>query len=215
MFLSLKINDLSEAYRNRKTFPDTKLWIYRCPYPKNGILPATLVVASGRISRRFYPRCGILLPMDLTLAHIGPRPGPSSGSKGGFDSVTQVYLERCSQFARCQAEAFRTEEAMLDWLTRRQARTSPVVVLLDSRGRSMTSEAFAAWLGARRDDGAQHIVFVIGPADGWSDLARQRANLQLSLGPMTLAHSLARLVLAEQIYRAFTILSGHPYHAGH
>jgi 23S rRNA (pseudouridine1915-N3)-methyltransferase len=88
-------------------------------------------------------------------------------------------------------------------------------VLLDSRGRQMTSEAFAAWLGARRDQGTQHIVFAIGPADGWSQAARDRAQLLLSLGPMTLAHSLARLVMAEQLYRAFTILSGHPYHTGH
>jgi 23S rRNA (pseudouridine1915-N3)-methyltransferase len=153
--------------------------------------------------------------MDLTLANIGSRESSLSKSKGGFDALTQVYLERCSAFARCQSESFRSQEALLDWLTKRQARTSPVVVLLDSRGRSMTSEAFAAWLGARRDNGAQHIVFAIGPADGWSDPARQRANLLLSLGPMTLAHSLARLVLAEQLYRAFTILTGHPYHGGH
>jgi 23S rRNA (pseudouridine1915-N3)-methyltransferase len=87
--------------------------------------------------------------------------------------------------------------------------------MLDSRGRTMTSEAFAAWLGARRDEGAQHIVFAIGPASGWSQAARERAQLLLSLGPMTLAHSLARLVVAEQVYRAFTILTGHPYHGGH
>lgn len=167
------------------------------------------------IERSIQPCCDILLPMELTLAHIGPRLGGSSSSKGGFDSLTQVYLERCSASARCKTEAFRSQEAMLDWLTRNRARTTPVVVLLDSRGRSLTSEAFAAWLGARRDDGAQHIVFAVGPADGWSDPARQRANLLLSLGPMTMAHALARLVLAEQLYRAFTILSGHPYHAGH
>jgi 23S rRNA (pseudouridine1915-N3)-methyltransferase len=59
------------------------------------------------------------------------------------------------------------------------------------------------------------MVFAIGPADGWSEAARERAQLLLSLGPMTLAHALARLVVAEQLYRAFTILSGHPYHAGH
>jgi 23S rRNA (pseudouridine1915-N3)-methyltransferase len=79
----------------------------------------------------------------------------------------------------------------------------------------MTSEVFAAWLGARRDEGAQHIVFAIGPADGWTEAAREKAKLELSLGPMTLAHALARLVMAEQLYRAFTILSGHPYHMGH
>lgn len=149
--------------------------------------------------------------MDLTLAHIGARPG----SKDGFDALAQVYLERCSTFARCQSISFRTEEALFEWMARRQGRTLPVPVLLDSRGRSMTSEAFAAWLGARRDEGIQHIVFAIGPASGWTDANLRRATLQLSLGPMTLAHALARLVLAEQLYRAFTILSGHPYHAGH
>lgn len=104
---------------------------------------------------------------------------------------------------------------MFEWLSRQQGRTQAIVVLLDSRGRQMTSEAFAGWLGARRDDGAQHIVFAIGPADGWSQPARERAQIMLSLGPMTMAHALARLVVAEQLYRAITILAGHPYHAGH
>lgn len=149
--------------------------------------------------------------MQLTLAHIGTR----SGSKDGFEALVQVYLERCSGFARCQTEAFRSEEAMADWLTRSRGRTPALLVLLDSRGRTMTSEAFAAWLGARRDDSVQHMVFAIGPASGWSEDARKRADLQLSLGPMTMAHALARLVMAEQLYRAFTILSGHPYHGGH
>lgn len=79
----------------------------------------------------------------------------------------------------------------------------------------MTSEAFAAWLGSRRDEGARHIVFAIGPADGWTDAARSRAQVLLSLGAFTMAHSLARLVMAEQLYRACTILTGHPYHTGH
>jgi 23S rRNA (pseudouridine1915-N3)-methyltransferase len=157
----------------------------------------------------------ILLPMHLTLAHIGSRPASSGKSKPGFDALTQVYLDRCSVFARCQSQAFRTEEDMLGWLARQQGRAPAVVVLLDSRGRQMTSEAFAAWLGERRDQGAQHIVFVIGPANGWSQAALARAHLLLSLGPMILAHALARLVVAEQLYRAFTILTGHPYHAGH
>jgi 23S rRNA (pseudouridine1915-N3)-methyltransferase len=149
--------------------------------------------------------------MQLTLAHIGAR----AGSKDGFDALSQGYLERCSGFARCRAEAFRSEEALLDWLGKQQGRTPAIAVLLDSRGRQMTSEVFAAWLGARRDEGAQHIVFAIGPPNGWSEAARGRAQLLLSLGPLTLAHALARLVMAEQIYRAFTILTGHPYHGGH
>ena len=157
--------------------------------------------------------------MNLTLAYIGARSGARSKSpakpKGEFDDLTQLYLARCSPFARCQSEAFRDEEDLLAWLSRQQGRTPAIVVLLDSRGRQMTSEVFAAWLGARRDEGAQHIVFAIGPPDGWSEAARSRAQLLLSLGPMTLAHALARLVMAEQIYRAYAILTGHPYHAGH
>jgi 23S rRNA (pseudouridine1915-N3)-methyltransferase len=149
--------------------------------------------------------------MNLILAHIGPHPG----SKDEYDALTAVYLGRCSAFAHCHAEAFRTEKAMLDWMERQQRRTPVVAVLLDSRGRQMTSEAFAAWLGKQRNDGMQQILFAIGPANGWSETARQRANLLLSLGSMTMAHALARLVMAEQIYRAFTILAGHPYHAGH
>lgn len=149
--------------------------------------------------------------MQMTLAHIGSRPN----SKEAFDSLTTDYLNRCSSLAKCAAESFKTEAALLDWLDRLHGRTSPVPVLLDSRGRQLTSEAFAAWLGARRDEGAQHIVFAIGPADGWSESARTRASLLLSLGSFTLAHALARLVMAEQLYRACTILTGHPYHAGH
>jgi 23S rRNA (pseudouridine1915-N3)-methyltransferase len=153
--------------------------------------------------------------MQLTLAHIGPRVTQGSRSKDSFAQLTDLYLERCAPFARCRAEAFRNEESLLEWILKLQGRTAPVVILLDSRGRHMSSEAFAAWLGKRRDDGAQHLVFAIGPADGWSSVARERAQLLLSLGPMTMAHSLARLVLAEQIYRATTILFGHPYHSGH
>ncbi len=149
--------------------------------------------------------------MHITLAHVGARPG----SKDGFDALASVYLERCSAFAHCKAEAFRTEEALLEWLSRQQGRTPVVAVLLDSRGKQMTSETFASWLGARRDEGAQHIVFAIGPASGWSAQARERGQLLLSLGTMTMAHALARLVMTEQIYRAFTILTGHPYHGGH
>jgi 23S rRNA (pseudouridine1915-N3)-methyltransferase len=149
--------------------------------------------------------------MQITLAHIGAR----TGTRDGFEALVQVYLERCSGFARCGTEGFRSEEALAEWLKRLQGRTPAMLVLLDSRGRAMSSEVFAAWLGARRDGGAQHIVFAIGPASGWSELARKRADLELSLGPMTMAHALARLVMAEQLYRACTILSGHPYHGGH
>src|SRR6266581_926529 len=116
---------------------------------------------------------GILQPMRMTIAHVGTK----SGSKEGFDALTGLYLDRCSAFARCDANAFRTEVALLEWLDRQQHRTPVVAVLLDSRGRQMTSEVFAAWLGRHRDQGKQHIVFAIGPASGWSESARKRAQL--------------------------------------
>jgi 23S rRNA (pseudouridine1915-N3)-methyltransferase len=149
--------------------------------------------------------------MNLTLAHIGPR----YAAKDEFEALTQLYLARCAAFAHCKTEAYRDEEAFFAWLDRQQGRTPALLVLLDGRGRQFSSEAFAAWLGERRDQGAQQIVFAIGPASGWSEAACRRAGLLLSLGPMTMAHALARLVAAEQLYRAFTILSGHPYHTGH
>ena len=116
---------------------------------------------------------------------------------------------------RCGTDGFRTESAFLEWLGRQRGRTEAAVMMLDGRGKAMSSEALAEWIRQRRDDGVQHIVFAIGPADGWSDAAlaegKRRGGL-LSLGPMTLAHQLARLVIAEQLYRACTILTGHPYH---
>ena len=149
--------------------------------------------------------------MQITLAHIGAR----AGSKGDFEPMVHNYLERSSALARCRTEGFRSEEAFLDFLDKQQGRTPVIAVLLDSRGRQMTSEALAAWLGTRRDEGSQHVVFAVGPASGWSDAARKRAQLLLSFGQMTIAHAVARLVMAEQIYRACTILTGHPYHSGH
>lgn len=85
-------------------------------------------------------------------------------------------------------------------------------VLLDEGGKTLGSEAFARYLAARRDEGRRLMAFLIGGPDGHGDGARERAQLTLSLGPMTLPHGLARIVLAEQLYRAATILSGHPYH---
>ena len=153
---------------------------------------------------------GILIAMlKIMLAHVGAR----SGSKDGFEAQVDEYLERCSGFARCATEGFRSETLLLDRAAKQKGRA--LLVLLDSRGRQMSSEAFAAWLGTQRDAGAQEIVFAVGPADGWTDAARKHAQLVLSLGPMTIAHGLARLVMAEQIYRAVTILTGHPYHLGH
>lgn len=86
------------------------------------------------------------------------------------------------------------------------------VVALDGRGQSLSSEAFAGRLGKWRDAGVADLAFVIGGADGLGPTVLDKAALVLSLGAMTWPHLLARVMLAEQIYRAATILQGHPYH---
>jgi 23S rRNA (pseudouridine1915-N3)-methyltransferase len=162
--------------------------------------------------------------MQLTLAHIGPKPG-KSGAKSNYESLTRLYLDRIAPYYPIQTEAFSTEAAFLAWLAQpkqsgKAARLPAVPVLLDSRGRQLASTEFAQWIGLRRDQGTQHMVFAIGPADGWTETARSAralgsTGMLLSFGLMTMAHELARLVLAEQLYRACTILAGHPYHSGH
>lgn len=86
------------------------------------------------------------------------------------------------------------------------------VVALDEAGEALASEAFARRLDAWRDQGVSQVAFLIGGADGHGEEVRARADLVLSLGPMTWPHLLVRALLMEQLYRAQTILSGHPYH---
>lgn len=87
-----------------------------------------------------------------------------------------------------------------------------VVVGLDERGKSPGSEEFARRLGQWRDTGTADLAFVIGGADGHGDAVRERASVLLSFGAMTWPHMLVRAMLAEQLWRAQAILSGHPYH---
>jgi len=89
------------------------------------------------------------------------------------------------------------------------------VVLMDSRGKEFSSEQFAQFLGDYQDRNPLPLVFAVGAADGFSEETRAAAQFAISMGKMTLAHELARVVLLEQVYRAFTILKGHPYHCGH
>jgi 23S rRNA (pseudouridine1915-N3)-methyltransferase len=86
------------------------------------------------------------------------------------------------------------------------------ILALDERGENISSEKFAALLARMRDDGAGAAAFLIGGADGHGELVRSRAARTISFGVATWPHMLVRAMLAEQLYRAMTILSGHPYH---
>ena len=85
-------------------------------------------------------------------------------------------------------------------------------VLLDERGKIMSAEQFADLLGRWRDEGVRETRFVLGAADGHGEKARQEADLLLAFGAMTWPHLLARALLVEQLWRATSILAGHPYH---
>lgn len=89
------------------------------------------------------------------------------------------------------------------------------LALFDSAGQMMTSEEFAGWIDRSGVAGTQQLVMAVGPADGWSQQDRSAAQQAVSFGRITLPHELALVVAAEQIYRALTILAGHPYHSGH
>ena len=86
------------------------------------------------------------------------------------------------------------------------------IVLLDERGRNVSSEELAAMLGRWRDEGVRETRFLIGAADGHDEALRADADLQIAFGKATWPHLLARAMLAEQLYRAASILAGHPYH---
>lgn len=130
----------------------------------------------------------------------------ATGKSVGLGPMREIELPEGRQTA---AAGRRSDEAQR---LLAQTEAADVVVALDESGRTLSSAQFAGWLGRARDDGHRHAAFLIGGPDGHGAAVAERAKLRLSLGPMTLPHGLARAVLAEQLYRAVTILSGHPYH---
>ena len=150
--------------------------------------------------------------MKIILSSI--REG-SAAKHREMNALVDLYLTRATKYSAADSHIAASESDFWAMLDRQSARTQPVTILLDPRGQQLSSEQLAARFGQLQRDSAQMVVLAIGPADGWSDASRGRATQLLSLGPMTLPHELARVVLAEQLYRACTILAGHPYHSGH
>jgi 23S rRNA (pseudouridine1915-N3)-methyltransferase len=147
--------------------------------------------------------------VKINVAWIGKTKEPA------IRALTEEYLRRISRYAEVAGLALKDEAAILS-LARgeRQNKERYKLVLLDSRGKQLSSEEFAEFI-EREHLSAMPLLFAIGGSDGFSEEARLRAGSTLSLGKMTLPHELARVVLVEQIYRAFTILKNHPYHLGH
>lgn len=145
--------------------------------------------------------------MKLRVAWIGKTKEPA------IQSLTDEYLKRLTRYADAQGLALKDESALLKLCGRDARPVRHTLVVLDSRGRQLSSEELAVYLENYSENNP--LLFAVGPANGFTAETRQEAKLLLSLGKMTLAHELARVVLLEQLYRAFTILKGHPYHLGH
>lgn len=153
--------------------------------------------------------------MKFRIAAVGrPAAGPLREAIAEYEARAAKYWP--IEVIEVRAEPARTRSP--DEVRRLEGvrlldRASGVLVALDERGRSLSTEAFAQWVAERRDR-AEDTTFIIGGAFGLDAGVRERASLVLSLSPWTLPHDVARLLLAEQLYRAGTILRREPYHKG-
>lgn len=137
--------------------------------------------------------------MKVCLYYIGKPRDPHA------NALAEEYIKRTCRWLPCEMREINPRR--IDLWARHPA---ALKILLDDAGRAMDSAAFTA-LVAKAEQQAQDLVFVVGGADGLPEVWRSRADLLLSLSPMTFAHELARVMLAEQLYRALATLRGHPY----
>jgi 23S rRNA (pseudouridine1915-N3)-methyltransferase len=148
--------------------------------------------------------------MKITLLRTQPRRRSASPAQ----QMLEDYVGRVGRMHTVEVIDLPDESAVKIWLDKVGARGKARMVLADSTGRNLSSEELARWIGDSQQV-ASELIFAIGPADGWSAEMLGRAHLKIAFGRITLPHELAAVVLAEQVYRAFTILAGHPYHGGH
>ena len=146
--------------------------------------------------------------MKLKVAWIG------KSKDSPFQTLTDDYLKRISRYSEIAGVGLKDDNALLALARGERQKERHKLILLDSRGKQFSSEELAGLLD-REQLQSLPLLFAIGGADGFTEIARGQADSVLSLGKMTLPHELARVVLLEQLYRAFTILKNHPYHLGH
>lgn len=121
--------------------------------------------------------------------------------------LIEEYLGRIKHYLSIETANFKSPEDFL-----KKANPRDFLIVLDEKGKSLTSVELAKWLEDKKLHSIKSLAFLIGPAEGFSEEVRKKADFVLSLSKMTLQHELALVVLLEQIYRACTILKGEPYH---
>ena len=129
--------------------------------------------------------------------------------RGEAQALLEDYIRRLKHYAEIEVDALRDGGSSA--FRKLKIDSSAIVVLLDAGGKQFTSNQFAHWLGDLRDRGARELVFLCGDAKGFPEDVRATTKQKISLSTLTMPHEFARVLLAEQIYRAFAILSGHPY----
>jgi 23S rRNA (pseudouridine1915-N3)-methyltransferase len=124
-------------------------------------------------------------------------------------ALVDDYVRRIERYAEIQVTELRDGSPAA--LRKLKFEPGSVLVLLDAAGKQFTSQQFARWIGDLRDRGTRELVFLGGDAEGFPEEIRASAKPKISLSTLTMPHEFVRVVLAEQIYRAFAILAGHPY----
>ena len=124
-------------------------------------------------------------------------------------SLVDDYIARIRHYAEIEVTELR--DAGPAPFRKLKLDSRATIILLDAAGKQFTSQQFARWLGDLRDRGTRELVFLCGDAEGFPADLRAGAKQKISLSTLTMPHEFARVVLAEQIYRAFAILAGHPY----
>jgi 23S rRNA (pseudouridine1915-N3)-methyltransferase len=140
--------------------------------------------------------------MKIRLLMLGKTRGAETSA------MLAEYVKRIARSCPIEVSEVRDGEAALKKLDADRAATA---LLLDAAGKTVDSVAFAKWIMELRDRGTREVIFVCGEAEGFPEALRQRVKQKISLSAMTYSHELARVMLVEQIYRAFAILSGSPY----
>ena len=141
--------------------------------------------------------------MKIRLVMLGKTRRPE------IRTLLDDYAGRIRHFADLELLELRDGSAAA--IRKLKLEPSATIVLLDAAGKQYTSQQFAQWLTKLRDTVTRELVFLCGDAEGFPQELRDVARQKISLSTLTMPHEFARVVLAEQIYRAFTIISGHPY----
>lgn len=145
---------------------------------------------------------GKVYPIRIRLVLVGKTQRPA------VRTLLEDYVDRIGHYAKIEVREVRADSAAslkkLDF-------SGATVVLLDAGAKQLNSQQFSEWIRSRRDRGEREIIFLCGAAEGFPEALERQATARISLSPLTFSHELARVMLAEQIYRAFALLAGHPY----